>query len=85
MTVLRSKKFLKQYTQLPASLQKKVDRCLRLLVKNRRHPSIQARKMVNHDTIWEARVDLHTRITFQVSKDQITLRAVGTHEIYRKP
>ena len=83
--LLRSKRFRKRYAKLPDAVKKKVDRCLRILVKDLRHPGIQARKMVNQPDIWEARVDLHTRITFQAGDHQITLRSVGTHEIYRKP
>ena len=81
----RSKSFLKQYLKLPSPIRKKVDRQLRQLIQDMRHPTLQAKKMVNQADIWEARIDLHYRMTFTLEREVITLRRVGTHEIYRHP
>jgi mRNA-degrading endonuclease RelE of RelBE toxin-antitoxin system len=85
MTIRFSKPFVRQYTKLSASVRKKVDQQLRRLAENARHPSLSARKMTNQGDIWEARVDYHYRVTFQMTRDLIILRRVGTHAIYRKP
>jgi mRNA-degrading endonuclease RelE of RelBE toxin-antitoxin system len=86
MTIARLDRFKKDYTRLPAYIQKKVHRQLQhLLAEGITHPGINVRKMVNEEDIWEMRVDLHYRITFQIQGDVIQLRRIGTHEIYRKP
>jgi hypothetical protein len=41
--------------------------------------------MVDHCEIFEARVDIHNRLTFEIRGDTIHIRRVGTHEIYRQP
>jgi hypothetical protein len=40
--------------------------------------------MVGTDNVREARIDYHYRVTFQFNNHEIVLRAIGTHEIYRK-
>jgi mRNA-degrading endonuclease RelE of RelBE toxin-antitoxin system len=84
MKVVLSKKFIQEYKKLPETLRVKVDRQLRLLKKDIRHPSLQAKKMKKF-AIWEARIDYHYRATFEIADDKITMRRVGTHAIYRNP
>lgn len=84
--LLRTPPFLKQYQKLPLSTRKKFDRQIEMLAtQGMRHTGLSARKMVGQDDIWEARIDLHYRFTFQLQGDVIVLRRIGTHEIYRKP
>jgi mRNA-degrading endonuclease RelE of RelBE toxin-antitoxin system len=85
MKLLRSKPFIKQYFKLSTAIRKKVDRQILHLAQNIRHPALSARKMVGVDEVWEARVDIHYRLTFNIQGDVIVLRHVGTHTIYRKP
>ena len=85
MVLRRLKPFTQNYAKLPAAIRKKVDRKLQYLAQDLRHPGLSARKMTGQDDIWEARVDEHYRMTFRIVDDTIVLRAVGTHEIYRKP
>ena len=85
MRLLRTKPFLKEYKKLSPILQNKVHRQISHLATDMRHPALYAKKMVNQDDIWEARIDEHYRMTFQIYNDIIILRRVGTHEIYRKP
>lgn len=77
--------FLKAYRQLPSSIQKKVDRNLQFLLNDITHPGLQAKKMTGMGGIWEARVDLHYRFTFEFSSGVICLRTVGSHEILDHP
>lgn len=85
MTIRLSKPFVRQYAKLPAAIRKKVDQQVRRLAEDIRHPGLAARKMVNREAIWEARIDYQYRVTFQISSSVIVMRRVGTHEIYRKP
>lgn len=34
---------------------------------------------------WEVRVDYHYRMTFKIIGNTLSLRRVGTHEVYRNP
>jgi mRNA-degrading endonuclease RelE of RelBE toxin-antitoxin system len=78
-------RFQKLVHKLPESVKKKLQRQLKVLAVDVHHPSLGVKKMVNKDDLWEARVDLHYRLTFKRLGDQIILQAVGTHEIYRQP
>lgn len=85
MTIRFSKPFVQQYHKLPQSLRKKIDRQLGFLAQDIRHPSLYARRMVGYEKIWEARVDYHYRLTFEIVSNEIVVRKVGTHKIYQKP
>jgi mRNA interferase RelE/StbE len=80
-----SRRFKKSYKKLPQNIQEKADRKLRILAESPSHPSLQTKKMINQDDIWEARIDFHFRMTFEVYENIIVLRTIGTHEIYRNP
>jgi mRNA-degrading endonuclease RelE of RelBE toxin-antitoxin system len=84
MKVVYLRPFAKQYKKLPVSVREKFDRQLRRLVKDPQHPSLRARKMVNREEVWEARIDIQYRFTFQFNGEDIVLRSIGTHEIYRQ-
>ena len=81
----RTDRFRKCYKRLPTNIQKKVNRQLYHLAADIRHPSLSAKKIQGRDDIWEARVDIHHRMTFQVNDEVITLRAVGPHDLLKKP
>ena len=85
MRLVFSGPFIRQYNKLPAPIRKKIDRQLRHLVKDIRHPGLYAKKMAGASDIWEARVDYHYRFTFKVVKGRAILRKVGIHDILRKP
>ena len=85
MKLVRSQHFLRMYRRLPGEIRKKVDRQLQRLVKDIRHPGLYAKKMSGVEDIWEARIDYHNRLTFQIEGDIIFLRRVGPHDILKKP
>ena len=84
MKLVQTEKFLKEYTQLPQTIRNKVDRQLTYLAHDIRHPGLYAKKMGGKD-IWEARVDYHHRLTFQIVGAFVQLRRVGTHAILKQP
>jgi mRNA-degrading endonuclease RelE of RelBE toxin-antitoxin system len=81
----RTDRFKKLYERLPTSIKKKVKRQMRFLAEDIRHPSLYAKKMSGREGVWEARVDVHHRMTFQIVGDRIILRAVGPHDLLKKP
>lgn len=85
MTIRYSKPFSKQYRKLPESIKGKIKKLVRTLLENPHHPGVGVKKMVNSDEIFEARVDIHYRVTFKIEGDCIVMRRVGTHAIYRNP
>ena len=78
-------RFKKLSQKLPAVQKKKLEKQLLLLASDLRHPSIGVKKMVHQEDIWEARIDKRYRFTFKMKGGMITLRAAGTHEIYKNP
>ena len=84
MTLRFLRTFLKDYRRLPAQIQQQVDEALRRLAENPRHPSLQVKKIKGTRDIWEGRVTLGYRFTFNWESDVVTLRRVGTHDILKK-
>jgi mRNA-degrading endonuclease RelE of RelBE toxin-antitoxin system len=80
MKILAYERFRKSYQHLPANIQQKVNKQLELLVQDLRHPSLQVKRIQGTKGIWEARVDLHYRMTFEMIGDTIYLRVVGDHD-----
>ena len=80
MKIFAHERFQRSYQNLPSPVQFKVDRQLKVLVTNLRHPSLQVKRVKGTNTIWEARVDLHYRMTFEMHGDAVYLRVVGNHD-----
>jgi len=75
-----TKPFVRDYRKLPKSIQKRFDRKLALLLKNPHNPSIRARLVDRKKRIWKGNVDGGYRFTFQIEKDHVILRRIGSHE-----
>jgi mRNA-degrading endonuclease RelE of RelBE toxin-antitoxin system len=76
--------FKKDYRRLPTEIQKQVDKALHLFAEDPRHPSLQVKKIRGTENIWEGRLSLAYRFTFNWESDLVTLRRVGTHDILKK-
>lgn len=86
MKILAYERFRKSYQHLPQSIRRKVDKQLKLLAENPRYPSLQVKSIKGTTGIWEARVDLQYRMTFEMISDTIYLRVVGNHDdVLRRP
>jgi len=85
MRLLFTKNFVRNYRKLPHEIQKAVDKQLELLLTNAQHASLAVKKMNDPRNIWEARVTLGYRLTFQIEGDIYVLRKVGSHDILKKP
>jgi len=77
--------FIRDYRALPEQLQKTVDKKLKLFLDNRRHPSLNIKKMQDPRDIWEGRITQGYRFTFQMEGEVVILRRLGTHDILRTP
>jgi mRNA interferase RelE/StbE len=82
--VFRTESFKRDFQRLPAEVQGRTEKTVRLLAENPRHPSLRAKKMKGLEDTWEASVSLTYRITYQTSSDSLLLRRIGTHDVLKK-
>jgi len=61
-----TRSFVKDYRALSPALQNAVDRQLRHLMEDPRHPSLHVKKMQDPREIWEGRITKGYRFTFQM-------------------
>ena len=84
MIFIRSERFKRAFQSLPKEVQKKAVRALRLMAEDMFYPSLVVKKVQGYTGVWEARVDIKYRLTFQVEqKDGETtciLRNVDNHD-----
>jgi mRNA-degrading endonuclease RelE of RelBE toxin-antitoxin system len=88
MPIIRlSSRFVKSYARLPEHIRVKVDRQLKSLANDPRHPSLQTKPIRGIKGIFEARVDQSYRMTYErLEGDTYLMRVVGKHdETLRKP
>ena len=79
MNITISPKAEKQISKLPQHIQKKTHRQFSFLISDYRHPSLFSRKMGGQN-IFEARIDIHYRFTFQIEKEDICILTIGQHD-----
>ncbi len=78
--------FSKQYAQVSKSIQRKVDKALKLLDTDFRQPGLRSHPVEGAPGIYEAYVDKKYRMTFERHGDVLTLRNIDNHdECLRNP
>jgi len=86
MPIILTRRFERAFRSLDKQIQKKVLRALELLDRDMGHPSLQCKLVQGTPDIYEARVDLKYRMTFQLAGDVKVLRNVDNHdECLRRP
>jgi mRNA-degrading endonuclease YafQ of YafQ-DinJ toxin-antitoxin module len=76
-----SPRFKKSFTKLSPEVQAKVLKALSLLAENPRHPSLRAKPLQGIMGVFEARVDVSYRMTYErLPGDLLFLRSVGKHD-----
>jgi hypothetical protein len=73
-------RFIKQYGRLPRAIQRKVDRSLKLLDSDIKHPGLRSHPVESAPGIYEAYVDIHYRLTFERAGNLLVLRNVDNHD-----
>jgi plasmid maintenance system killer protein len=79
MTARYSKRFLQQYASAPASVRKALDKQVTLLLANRNHPSLRAKKYDESLNLWQARVNRSWRFYFTIEGDVYHLHEIVAH------
>jgi len=86
--ISRSDRFIKELHKLikkGALNVDQVEKFLRLIADNPRHPSLRIKKIQGTEDIFEASVNMSVRATFQyIKSDTIYLRNIGEHDITLK-
>ena len=79
MPIHLTERFVKQYERLPKTIQGKVDKALRLLDTDFRHPGLRSHPVEGVGAIFEAYVDAKYRMTFERHRDVFVMRNVDNH------
>jgi mRNA-degrading endonuclease RelE of RelBE toxin-antitoxin system len=80
MPIEVTERFARAYERLPKHIRAKVDKSLRLLDADFRHPGLQAKRVKGTADIFEARVDYQYRMTYQRRGEWLIMRNVGPHD-----
>jgi mRNA interferase RelE/StbE len=86
MQIGRTERFKKAWKRLPETDKRSARKAILNLAVNINYPSLRVKKVQGTSIIREARVNLRTRITFEMSGDKIILRNIGRHdEVLKQP
>lgn len=80
MPIQFTERFVKQYQRLPIAKQRKVDKALRLLDADFRHPGLRSHPVEGVGEIFEAYVDAEYRLTFERHGKVFLMRNVDNHD-----
>ncbi len=80
MPIQFTERFVRQYERLPKTIQRKVDKALRLLDADFRHPGLRSHPVEGIGDIFEAYVDAKYRMTFERYGDVFVMRNVDNHD-----
>jgi len=76
-----SPRFKKAYKKLPGEIRDKVKKAIALLAQEPRHPSLQSKPIQSFKGIYEARVDINYRLTYErLPNDVLLVRTVARHD-----
>jgi hypothetical protein len=80
MPIEFTNRFVRQYNRLSVTIQNKVDKALRLLDNDFRHPGLRSHPVERAPGIFEAYVDDKYRMTFERQGVTFILRNVDNHD-----
>jgi mRNA-degrading endonuclease RelE of RelBE toxin-antitoxin system len=73
-------RFIDKYAALPLVIRNKVDKALKMLENDFRHPGLQSHSLGGSPGIFEARVDQRYRLTYERSGNILNIRNVDNHD-----
>jgi mRNA interferase RelE/StbE len=80
LKITRTDRFKKTWEKLTKSEKTLARKAITNLVRDIRHPALRVKKIKGVEGIWEARVSLSLRMTFQIIGDTVFLRNIGHHD-----
>lgn len=84
MKLSRTNRFVRDYKQLPARIQKQADRKLLYLARDISHPSLRVKRVRKYKDIFEGSITKDYRFLFQIATDAYILLRIGRHDILEK-
>ncbi len=86
MRIARTERFKRAWGQLTKGEKQLARKAITNLTSDIRYPSLRVKKIKGVENIWEARVSLSLRMTFQIESNTIILRNIGRHnETIQRP
>jgi hypothetical protein len=79
MRVVLTERFVGDYVEAPAEIQKLFGKLLAHLLRDLRHPSLRAKKYDDARDIWQARVSQDWRLYFQIVGDSYEILSIRQH------
>ena len=79
MNIGRTERFKRAYKKLPSSDKERVRKAIAQLLEDFRYPALQVKRIRGTASIWEARVSLGCRVTFELDGNTILLRTISEH------
>ena len=79
-----SKRFKKEYKNLPIKIQKAFDKKLTLFLKDMSHTSLRVKRIQGTNDRWEGSITMKYRFTFEFLQDVVFFRTVGTHDTLKR-
>ncbi len=79
-----SKRFKKEYKNLPLKIQKAFDKKLEVFLKDMSHPSLRVKRIQGTNDRWEGSITTKYRFTFEFIQDLVLFRTIGTHDILKR-
>ena len=80
MRLILTNRIQKAYQSLTADDQGRVQKAIRLMSGDLRHPGLRVKRIKGTQGIWEARASKSLRITFETEGNALILRNVGHHD-----
>jgi mRNA interferase RelE/StbE len=80
MRLQYTERFRRAFAALTDADAARVEKALRLLANDPRHPGLRVKRMQGTEGIWEARASDSLRISFEMHGGLLILRMVGSHD-----
>ena len=80
MTIRLSERFVSRYAEMSKIIQRKVDKALKLLDADHRHPGLRSHPVQGAPGIFEAYVDDKYRMTYERFGEVLFLRNIDNHD-----
>ncbi len=80
MQIARTDNFKKAWKELSEEQKALTRKAIENLLTDIRYPALRVKKIKGTKDIWEARVNISIRMTFQIENEFIILRNIGKHD-----
>ncbi|HEV8573454.1 MAG TPA: type II toxin-antitoxin system RelE/ParE family toxin [Dehalococcoidia bacterium] len=77
--------FTRLFRRLPDEVRQATYQKLALFAENPAHPSLRVKRVKGTPGVWEMSITMNYRVTFEVDEERVILRAIGTHDVLRRP